>query len=431
VAIEITVPRLGWTMDEGTFVQWLRRDGERIKPGDYLFSLESEKATEEIETLDAGILCIPPDGPRPGDKVKVGQVLGYLLAEGEQMPQVRSETVPAKAPAAQAVPAASPSIRRLAHTLAVDISEVTGSGTGGRITEEDVRRHTPPLRQDTRSSRTRSGKPPSSPRARRLAAELGVDWTRIQGTGRGGRVRERDVKAAGSPGSGGRLLPHTSIRRTIAARMVAGVTQDAPVTLTTKLDATNLVNLRQQFKAAAPAADEIVPSYTDLILKLTAVALRQHPLLQAQWREEGLFVPDRIDIAFAVQTEAGLLAPVVRQVDRRSLRQVAAQARELISVARAEHLTAEQMRDATFTITNLGPFGIDSFTPIIHLPQSAVLGIGRIVREPVVQGDKIVPCDVMTLSLTFDHRVVDGAPAAQFLATLRGCIEQPAPWLMP
>jgi pyruvate dehydrogenase E2 component (dihydrolipoamide acetyltransferase) len=430
VAIEITVPRLGWTMDEGIFVQWLKRDGERIKPGDYLFSLESEKATEEIETLDAGILCIPPDGPQPGDKVKVGEVLGYLLSDGEQRPQGRAQSVPAKAAAGQAVPAASPSIRRLAQTLAVDIAEVTGSGTGGRITEEDIRRHSQPLTKDTISRPTRSGKPPSSPRARRLATELGVDWTRIQGTGRGGRVRERDVKAASTPGSAGRLVPHTNIRRTIAARMVAGVTQAAQVTLTTKLDATNLVNLRQQFKAAAPTADEIVPSYTDLLLKLTAVALRQHPLLQAQWREEGLLVPDRIDIAFAVQTETGLLAPIVRQVDQRTLRQVAAQSRKLISLARAGHLTAEQMSDATFAVTNLGPFGVDAFTPIIHLPQSAVLGVGRIVREPVVHGAKIVPRDVMTLSLTFDHRVVDGAPAAQFLACLRGCIEQPAPWLM-
>jgi pyruvate dehydrogenase E2 component (dihydrolipoamide acetyltransferase) len=210
--------------------------------------------------------------------------------------------------------------------------------------------------------------------------------------------------------------------------MVAGVTQAAPVTLTMKADATNLVNLRAQFRATG---DEIVPGYTDLVVKLAAVALRQHPLLQAQWRDDGLYVPDRIDIAVAVDTEAGLLVPVIREADKLTLRQVAARCRELIAQARAGRLSAEQMRDATFTVTNLGGLGIDAFTPIINLPQCGVLGVGRVVREPAVVEDRIVPRDVVTLSLTFDHRVVDGAPAARFLETLRRCLEQPAPWLMP
>src|SRR5262249_50303324 len=159
-----------------------------------------------------------------------------------------------------------------------------------------------------------------SPRARRVAAELGVDWAGLRGSGRNGRIRERDVRAAATASPDGRLIPHTTIRRTVAARMVAGVTQAAPVTLTTKAEATNLVNLRAQFRAAG--APEDVPGYTDLVVKLAAVALRQHPLLQAQWRDDGLFVPDRIDVAVAVDTEAGLLAPVVREVDRLTLRQV-------------------------------------------------------------------------------------------------------------
>jgi pyruvate dehydrogenase E2 component (dihydrolipoamide acetyltransferase) len=226
----------------------------------------------------------------------------------------------------------------------------------------------------------------------------------------------------------GRLIPHTATRRTIAARMVAGVTQAAPVTLTARVDATNLVSLRTQFKAAG-AVNEPVPSYTDIIVKLCALSLRQHPLLQAQWRDDGLFVPDRIDIAIAVDTAAGLLVPVVRSVDRQSLRQVAAQAHELIELARAGRLPAESMRDATFTVTNLGSLGVDAFTPILHLPQCAVLGVGRIIREPAVV-NQVVPRDQLTLSLTFDHRVVDGAPAARFLDTLRRYLEHPAAWLV-
>jgi pyruvate dehydrogenase E2 component (dihydrolipoamide acetyltransferase) len=384
-------------MEEGTFVEWLKRDGDPVRPGDSLFVLEGEKAAENIEAIDQGVLRFTPDSPRPGEVVKVGQCIAYLAAEGEPAPEGNSTPKAAEAPAPGAA----------------------------LIGAEHA-----PLPEASPPSPAREG-PTSSPRARRVAAELGIDWRTLPGSGRGGRVRERDVRAAAVAPPRGRVIPHTNVRRTIAARMVAGVTQAAPVTLTTKADATNLVNLRGQFQAAAASPDDLVPSYTDLVLKLTAAALRQHPLLQAQWRDEGLFVPDRIDIALAVDTEAGLFVPVVREADRLTLREVAARTRELSARARAGGLTAADLRDATFTLTNLGMFGIDAFTPILQLPQSAVLGVGRIVREPAVVEDRIVPRDAVTLSLTFDHRVVDGAPAARFLDTLRRCLEQPAPWLLP
>jgi pyruvate dehydrogenase E2 component (dihydrolipoamide acetyltransferase) len=259
-----------------------------------------------------------------------------------------------------------------------------------------------------------------SPRARRAARELGIDCTTLRGSGHTGRIRERDVRAAATTALVGRLVPHTRIRKLTAARMVAGGTQAAPVTLTTQADATEMVALRGRLKAAGDA----VPSYTDMVVNLAAAALREHPLLQAQWRDEALFMPRAVHIALAVDTDAGLLAPVLRDADRLSLGEVATQARELIAAARAGRLTAEQMRDATFTVTNLGMFGIDAFTPIIHLPQCAVLGVGRIVRAPAVVGDRIVPRDMLTLSLTFDHRIVDGAPAARFLEAIRRSIEQ-------
>ncbi|HLW63741.1 MAG TPA: 2-oxo acid dehydrogenase subunit E2, partial [Gemmataceae bacterium] len=167
-----------------------------------------------------------------------------------------------------------------------------------------------------------------------------------------------------------------------------------------------------------------LPGYTDVILKLCATALRQHPMLQAQWREEGLWLPDYFHIAFAVDTDAGLLAPVVRDAGKLTLAQIAEQTRYLTAQARAGKLTAEQMVGATFTITNLGMFGIDAFTPIIHLPQCAVLGIGRIVREPAVFEGKVVARHMLSLNLTFDHRIVDGAPAARFLSVIREGLEQ-------
>jgi pyruvate dehydrogenase E2 component (dihydrolipoamide acetyltransferase) len=376
------VPRLGWSMDEGTFVGWLKSDGEPVRPGEPLFSLETDKAIEQIEATDAGVLCIPPDCPKPGDKVTVGQVLAHLVAEGETV---------------AATPASAASARPVAAATSVAPAA--------------------PARARRRVAVT--------PRARRAARELGLDWAGIRGSGKSGRIRERDVQAAGGKYDG-RLIPHTNLRKTIAARMVAGVTQTAPVTLTRRVDATNLVALRARLRNENP-----VPGYTDLIVKLTAAALRRHPLLQAQWRDDGLLVPDRIDVAFAVDTDRGLLAPVVREADRLTLHEVAARTRELTTLARAGRLGAEAMRDATFTVSNLGGYGIDAFTPILHLPQCAVLGVGRIVREPAVVGDAIVPRDRLTLSLTFDHRVLDGAPAARFLATLAGLVEQPDPWLLP
>jgi pyruvate dehydrogenase E2 component (dihydrolipoamide acetyltransferase) len=433
--VEITVPRQGWSMEEGIFVEWRKNDGDRIQPGDPLYLLESEKSTEEIEALEAGILCIPPDAPKAGDKVVVGQVLAFLLSQGEAAPMSCNKSAASRQQGADAAgrkpvpavgPAAGPAARRIARSAGIEPADVAGSGPSGRISEDDIQRHSQPAR----SAALHSASKTISPRARRVARELGVDWNQLEGTGRTGRIRERDIRAAVGDRDDGRLIPHTQIRRTIATRMVAGVTQAAPVTITTRADATNLVNLRNQFKAMA-SKDEAVPGYTDMILKLTAAALRRHELLLAQWRDEGLFVPAAVDIAFAVDTDSGLLAPVIRGADRLSLRAIAAQTRVLTTQARAGRLAGDQMRNATFTITNLGGFGVDAFTPIIHLPQCAVLGVGRIVREAVVVQEQIVPRDLATLSLTFDHRIVDGAPAARFLQTLRGGVEQPAPWLIP
>lgn len=372
MAIPITVPRLGWSMEEGGFAGWLKADGDIVRIGDPLFVLESDKAAETIEAIDAGILRIAADGPEAGTVVRVGQTLAYLVAEAE------------------AVPAAEP-VARLASR--------------------------PLPRQEA----------VASPRARRVARALGIDWTRLTGSGRNGRVRERDVRAVATAPAAGEVVPHTPTRRLIAARMLAGVTQAAPVTLTTKVDAVNLVNVREQFRAAGDAA----PSYTDLFIKLTAATLVRHPGLRAQWRDDGLFIPPGIHIAFAVDTDAGLLAPIVRDADRSGIREIAAETRQLTELARSGKLGAELMRDATFTVSNLGAFGVDAFTPIVSLPQCAVLGVGRIVREPAVVNDRIEPRDVVTLSLTFDHRVVDGAPAARFLDALRQAIANPVPLLIP
>lgn len=396
MAVEITVPRLGWSMEEGTFIRWLKNDGDIIKAGDMLYELESEKSTQEIEALDAGVLRIPPDAPAPGTIVAVGAVLGYLGAPGEDvgLASSHSAVVPVESETASASPRDEPQIRR----------------TGGDLSERLA----------------------SSPRARRVAAELGVDWKRLRGSGQSGRIREQDVRRAAElsvPANGS--TPISPRRKTIADRMVASCQRTAPVTLTTRADATNLVGLRNQFKTTS--GDSFVPSYTDIVAKLAAMALVQHPNLAARWEHDQIVPParDQIHIGVAVDTEAGLLVPVLRDVLSKSLARIAQESADMVARARSGTLTAVDQQDGVFTITNLGRFGIDAFTPIINLPQASILGLGAIRREPMVLGDgQMAARELIWLSLTFDHRVVDGAPAARFLQTLRTAIENPSAWLL-
>ncbi len=396
--VPITIPRLGWNMDEGVFNGWLKQDGEAVRPGDRIFTLEGEKATEEIESLDPGILHIPADGPKPGDRLPVGAVIGHLLKPGEAAPGRLQE--PAAAMAVKAPPR----------------TEVTAAF---------------PKAVTAKASET--SKPLAiSPRARRAARELGIDWSTLKGSGRTGRVRERDIRAAAAaqPSTESGAKATSSIRRTIAERMWTASRTTAPVTLTTTADATNLVNLRKQFQAVANAASEVLPGYTDLLVKLTAKALQAHPMLNACWEEDRIRNCTDIHIGVAVDTEAGLVAPVVRDVSSLSLKEVAARAHDLAERARQRKLSADEMRGGTFTVTSLGAFGIDAFTPIINLPQCAILGVGRIVRRPAVCEDQVTIRDEITLSLTFDHRAIDGAPAARFLQTLVSLIENPGPSLI-
>lgn len=433
MSIPIAIPRLGWNMEEGTFLEWRKRNGDLIRPGDVLYVIESEKAAEEIETLDGGILGIPASAPQPGDKVQVGQVIAHLLAQGETIAE--QDPAPARKDRSLAAPvlppAASPSARRLARQMGVDLVQLTSSGLG-TIGEKVVRARSTVEAPDRAPARTELESRPAapanrrriaiSPRARRVARELGVDWQELSGSGSSGRIRERDIRGASGQVAAGRLIPHTPVRLAIAARMVASVTQAAPVTLYMRVDADMLVGQRERLKAAS--FGEPVPTYTDMLVKVVAGELRRQPLLHAQWRDKGLFLPERIAIAFAVDTEYGLFAPVIRDPDRLTLADIAHKSSALTARARAGKLSADDLRDATFTVTNLGMHGVEEFTPIITPPQCAVLGLGRIARMPAIVGNAVMARHQLPLSLTFDHRIVDGAPAARFLDSVRDVVEK-------
>ncbi|HZL87879.1 MAG TPA: dihydrolipoamide acetyltransferase family protein [Pirellulaceae bacterium] len=423
MAAEIRVPRLGWSMEEGTFVGWKKRDGDAIAVGEILYELEGEKASQEIESLDAGVLRIAPGCPAAGTVVPVGALLGCVVAAGEVVNWASMESVrsaPAEsAPAALAGPSAAhapPSVRRLARELGISIDQAMQ----GRATAPRVQSTAKPTSFATDQAK-------SSPRARRAARERGIDWRQLPGSGRNGRVRERDVLAAAgisAPVAGEISIPITPRRRTIAQRMVQSLQRTAPVTLTTRVDVTRLVEIRAKLKAGGV---QIVPAYGDLIAQHVVKTLEKHPLLAGRWEENRIVLPQpgHIHVGIAVDTDDGLLVPVLRDVAALSIEEIARQSRDLVERARANKLTAAEMQGAVFTITNLGAYGIDAFTPIIHWPQSAILGMCAIRREPVFdENDRVVARHLMTLSLTFDHRVIDGAPAARFMADLVAAIEQ-------
>tara|TARA_B110000438_G_scaffold302998_1_gene362650 strand:- start:396 stop:1613 length:1218 start_codon:yes stop_codon:yes gene_type:complete len=400
MAIEITIPRLGWSMDEGIFVQWLKNDGDMITAGDMLFVIEGDKATQEIESFDSGVLCIPEGVAVEGDVVQVGQVMGFLLAEDETAPTYQPNTIVASDPPA----APTATVATAAESAGYDPSSN-------------------PVVTSTRTVVT--------PRARQTARNLGIDLTGIIGSGRAGRIRERDVIAQADqlrqqtptePIStvSGRLQTLTAHRKIIAQRMRASAMQTVPVTLHTKVEAAALVEFRKSLQGTDAA-----PTYNDILVKLTAALLPQCPELNACWTMQGVYLYDEIHLAIAIDTPAGLVAPVIRNVPELTLDEVSQRSHDFITAARTGTLTSEQQTGGTFTVTNLGMYGIDHFTPVINSSQSAILGIGRIRDEPVVLDNKVVVGKVLSLSLTFDHQVLDGAAVARWLEKLSTAIGNP------
>ena len=445
MAQEIIIPRLGWSMEEGTFVAWLKSEGDFVKRGDALFELEGEKATQEIEAVDEGVLRIPLTGPKPGSIHKVGAIIGYLVGANDSIPALANPSQQTNIEVVNEAdsPVASPSVRQLARKVGIELSTVKGTGPRGRILQEDVHQAKVIFSENAQEPvishvSKMSSQQVASPRARRLASNLGIDWKLLIGSGAGGRIRECDVKAAStnlpsditSAGKAQRI-PISKKRRLIAQRLVASRQLTVPVTLTTKADATNLVNLRNQFKSTN--GTHPIPSFQDIITKLVAEVLKEHMFLAGRWDEDAIVLPahHELHIGMAVDTEDGLLVPVIRNVAGLNLRDVAAQSKSLVQQAREGKITAAQMQGGVFTITNLGAFGIDSFTPVINYPEAAILGLGAIRKEPVFLDDGQVVAQLqLALSLTFDHRIVDGAPAARFLQALVSAIANPSAFLL-
>jgi pyruvate dehydrogenase E2 component (dihydrolipoamide acetyltransferase) len=456
VAIEILLPKLGLTMEEGTVDEWLVADGAVITEGMPLLRLATDKIDVDVEAEGAGILVrAVPDG----STLAPGSVLGWLLAEGEAAPagaapvavstgapvtEVLEEVVvittlqgadDIEVESASGRVLISPNARRVAGDLGVDLAGVRGTGPGGRIVSEDVEEAA--ARQPEPSAAAQPAKV-VSPLARRDAREAGVDVSALSTPN--GIATRSDVRAAAAvavPVSSApaavaagmqetaSIIPMKGMRGTIAARMQQSLTEMAQLTHGFEVCMDAVVALRAEMKEQYAALGVPVPSLNDFVVRAAALALRQHPILNATILDREIHLLGRIHMGMAVSVPGGLMVPVIRDADRLSLPELARTTRDLAERCREGTIALDELEGGTFAVTSLGTYGVDFFTPVINPGNVGILGVGRLRDSGRWEGEAFVRTQVLTLSLTFDHRAVDGAPAAEYLQTISELLARP------
>jgi pyruvate dehydrogenase E2 component (dihydrolipoamide acetyltransferase) len=419
------MPALGMAQDTGKLIAWLKLEGEQVEQGEILMEIETDKATVEIEAPASGILR--GVSAEAGEDVPVGETIAWILAPGEAPPGEEFETAaPAQAASPAAALNATPLARKIAEQHRVDLNRVRSDG--GRIHKKDVLEfieHQAPRPGGTRLQ-------PASPKARRLAAQQGFELQEILGSGPGGAVLAEDVLAASarmeaiSPVAEAQAaeeqpLEVSSTWQRMAERVTQSWTSVPHFYLQRETNATRLIAWRE----SAQKRTQHKLTFTDLLVKLAAAALKQHPRLSARWENGRILSGGEINIGLAMAVDEGLVVPVVHAADRLSLGQIAERRQELVERARAGKLRLDDLQGGTFTISNLGMYGVDVFNAIINPPQAALLAVGRIAERVVPVNGQPAVQPMMTLSLSCDHRAVDGARGAQFLQTLAELIEEP------
>ncbi|MGH3203026.1 MAG: dihydrolipoamide acetyltransferase family protein [Streptosporangiaceae bacterium] len=428
MAVEVLIPKLGLTMEYGLIEEWLVAPGTPVKPGDPLLRLATDKVDVEVEAEGSGLFHPAVES---GAELPPGALIGWLLEAGEAPPAVGEAPPavggPAQAPATRLF--SSPNARRVARERGLDITRLTGTGPGGRIITADVldAAAAPQAQQTVQQPAARPR--PVSPLVRRHATAAGVDLAVVTGTGPGGRVLRSDIAAARpapatqaskqvspqvSPQASTQVIPLTGMRGVIATRMHASLQEMAQLTLGTEATMDAAVALRAQLKDQWQNA----PTITDLVVRAAALALREHPRLNAEVRDNAIHVQEEINVGLAVALEEGLMVPILKRADQLPLSAMAAETRRLAQAARTGKLTLPELEGGTFTVSTLGSFGIDFFTPVITPGQVAILGVGRLRDSVRWEQDTPVKTQVLTLSITFDHRAVDGAPAAEYLRSV-------------
>lgn len=392
MATDVIMPALGMAQEKGSLVSWLKAEGESVTKGEPLMEVETDKATVEVEAPASGILANVT--ATPGDEIPVGQRIAVILAPGESLKQERPTAKFVPVTTATPAPASKPSVA----------TEALQPATAGRIG--------------------------ASPAAKRIAKEKGVDLANLKGSGPQGSILAGDVlrtqegkpQAVAETAKGTKTLPLSAMRRIVGERMVRSK-QTAPHFYVSM--AADMTEVQKKRTAWKEKRQEPIPSINDCILQAAAQALRAFPTLNSTFTDKGIELHADINIAMAVALEQGLVAPVIRNADGLTLEQLAQKSRELAEKAQKKKLFPLDYEGGTFTVSNLGMLGADSFVAIINPPQCAILAVGQVAPRVVVRGDEIVVRPVMTMTLSADHRIADGALAARFLHEVKRLLEQP------
>lgn len=419
----VQMPQMGFDMQEGKLVRWLKKVGDRIERNEPIAEIETDKAVMEIEAFDGGV--ITELLVEEGATVPVGEAIAVIDTgdgEGRVPDAVRDaadETPPGAAPAqaeASTAETAAPEGDNAAPAPTAD-------GPAAQVPGERIK---------------------ASPLARRLAREMGVNLRQLKGTGPGGRIVRADVEAAAAAApapaplaavpatdapAGDRQVPLSRMRQIIAQRMVASKQQAPHFYVSMTVDMGEAMAFRRQFNETA--GDEKRASINDLVVKACALALTEFPNINASFGDDVIYYHDGVDISIAVAVEGGLITPIIRDAHTKFLGDIGAEARQLAEAARAGRLRPDQYQGGTFTVSNLGMYGVDDFIAIINPPQAAILAVGAIVETPTVRDGEVVVRPLMRMTLSADHRVTDGAEAAQFLQHVKAVLEQPLRLLMP
>ena len=441
MATELLMPKLGLTMTEGTIDEWKKKEGDPVQKGEIIYSVATDKLTNDVEAECDGVLLkiLVPEG----ETVPCKTLIGWIGAAGEAVPGAAAAAPAAAAPAetpaaAAAAPAAqaaerpageyvpaTPYAKKLAKEKGFDLHAIPATGYKGVVVAKDVLGFTPAAAAPAPEAPRSEVK--ASPLAEKLAADLGIDLEAVKAAH--GRVLAEDLlrylaetreKAADEPARE-EVKPMSGMRKAIARNMLASVQTSPTVTFNLGVDMSEMKRYREQLKAK-----DIKVSYTDLLVKFVAKALTEFPLLNCSVADNKITYKHYVNMGVAVALDNGLLVPNIPDADKKSLTEISAEVKELARHAREGKLPPERLQGGTFTITNLGMYGIESFTPIINQPEVAILGVNTMEDKVVVRNGEMVIRPIMNLSLTADHRVVDGSVAAQFLQRVKALLENPA-----
>ena len=451
MATSMVMPQMGYDMHEGKVVRWLKKEGEEVIRGEVIAEIETDKATVEYEAYTGGVMAMIVAAE--GVTIPVGGLIAVITAPGEAIPEdILTDAalaapadspapVATEAPPAAAAPAASdgevrasPLARRLAKERGVDLSTITGTGPGGRVTEADI----PEQGAPALAAASVNGYIKASPLAKRLARERGIDLATLTGTGPGGRVIEEDVPehapvaAAAATASAETAAPagltsenvELSRMRQAIAKVTADSWQAAPhFYVSVDIDMTKAMSFRRDVNDELDAEKRV--SVNDLIVKASAIAIGRHPKFNSFFRDDHLQMNASINVGIAIALESGLIVPGINGCENRSLVEIATASRDLAARANSGSLRNDEYSGTTFSVSNMGMFDIESFTAIIFPPHAAILAVGTVKEQPVARDGELAIAQIMKATLSTDHRVADGAEAAQFIVEIKKLLENP------